>query len=373
MASFRRRNGLWEYRISFKDNSGKYKVKSKGGFKTKKEAEISARKKEEDIETTNTIKEMTIANYLTDWYQVYIKNKRKPNTEKTYWLSIKNHIIPGIGHLKVRELKPLEYQKFVDSIMENGLSSESAKRVHTPVRLAFQQAVINGDLEMNPAAYVKIEKKKVKKLKYLNPEYIEDLLNYIYKRSYDQGIFFECLFESGMRKGECSALELDDINWNDSTLRVNATYDYQATKNEPKLSEVKTEKSNRTILMRESFMNKLRAYTKHKIQKRSLVGKLYNQQQNFVFGRDDGTAFPKATLFNTFSSALEFIDHVHLPIHSTRHTHAVMMLEAGVSMKDLQERLGHSSMQVTADIYSHVTQKMENRAIKLFDSYMNEK
>lgn len=76
----------------------------------------------------------------------------------------------------------------------------------------------------------------------------------------------------------------------------------------------------------------------------SNISSLYNQQQNFIFGRDDGTAFPKSTLYNTFSKALEHIEHEHLPIHSTRHIHAVMMLEARASMKELQDRLGHASM-----------------------------
>lgn len=373
VASFRKRNGLWEYRISYKNDLNEYKVRSKGGFSTKKEAELAARKKETELEETNSIKEMKITDFLTEWYSIYIVNKRKPNTQKTYWMSIKNHVIPAIGYLKVNEMNPLLYQKFIDSLIEKGLSKESAKRVHTPVRLAFQQAVINGFLNHNPTAYVKIEKKEVKKLKYLNPEYITALLEFIYKRSYDQGIYFECLFESGMRKGECSALEFDDINWNESTIKIDETYDYQATKDEKKLNSVKTETSSRTILMRTEFMKKLRIYMKYKMEKRTLIGSLYNQNQNFIFGRDDGTAFPKSTLYNTFSKALEHIEHEHLPIHSTRHTHAVMMLEAGASMKELQNRLGHASMQVTADTYSHVTKKMETRAVELFDIYMNKK
>lgn len=371
MASFRKRNGLWEYRISFKNELGKYKVKSKGGFSTKKEAELAARKKELELESSNAVKEKNITDFITEWFEVYIKDKRKPNTQRTYWLSIKNHIIPNIGQMKVVELTPLSYQRFIDSLMENGLSTESAKRIHTPIRLAYQQAIINGYMDHNPTAYVKIKKKEVKKLKYLNPSYIPEVLEFIYKRSYDQGIYFECLFESGMRKGECSALEFDDINWKERTLKIDESYDYQATKDEQKISSVKTETSSRTILMREEFMKKLRTYTKYKMEKRSLIGSLYNHNQNFVFGRDDGTAFPKSTLYNTFSKALEYIGHDHLPIHSTRHTHAVMMLEAGASMKELQDRLGHASMQVTADTYSHVTKKMETRAVELFDSYMN--
>ena len=82
MASFRKRNDLWEYRISYKDNNGKYKIKSKSGFKTKKEAQLSAHKALEELENSNSIKEMLLSEYLLDWYKIYIKGKRNPTLRK---------------------------------------------------------------------------------------------------------------------------------------------------------------------------------------------------------------------------------------------------------------------------------------------------
>jgi integrase len=77
-------------------------------------------------------------------------------------------------------------------------------------------------------------------------------------------------------------------------------------------------------------------------------------------------------LFNAFDGCLKKIDGPKLPIHSTRHTHAVMLLEAGADMKMVQERLGHGSMQITSDVYAHVSKKMESRSLDRFDSYMQE-
>lgn len=125
--------------------------------------------------------------------------------------------------------------------------------------------------------------------------------------------------------------------------------------------------------MREEFMSKLKTYMKYRIEKSALVGTMYNQENNFIFGRDDGTPFPKSTLYNAFSAAIEHVDYDKLPIHSTRHTHAVILLEANVPMKEVQERLGHKSIQITSDIYSHVTRKMETVSIAKFDDYMQRK
>lgn len=83
--------------------------------------------------------------------------------------------------------------------------------------------------------------------------------------------------------------------------------------------------------------------------------------------RDDGTPLPKSTLFNAFKGSLEEIGHLSMPIHSTRDTHAVMLLEAGTDMNFVQERLGHGSMQITSDEYAHVSKKIAARSIDKFD------
>lgn len=373
MANFRKRGKKWEYRIKYKNENGEWKEVSKGGFATKKEAQIHAREREMLTSSEVDGSRMNLGTYLLNWLDTYVVDKKKLNTVKTYRNAIEKHIIPEFGSLQLGDIKPMKYQNFLDSIIERGFSTETAKRIHTPFRSAMEQAVLNGYISRNPAAHVKIKKKEVKKLKFLEPELVPKVLEFLYERGYGLGIYFEMLFESGMRKGECSALELDDINWKDNTIRIDDSYNYNATKEEKKLDGVKTTSSERIIVIREEYMKKLKTYVKYRMEKRQLIGNLYNQENNFVFGRDDGTPFPKSTLYNAFKCALEHIGHETLPIHSTRHTHAVMFLEAGVPMKEVQERLGHKSIQITSDIYSHITRKMETVSIEKFDEYMKEK
>lgn len=86
--------------------------------------------------------------------------------------------------------------------------------------------------------------------------------------------------------------------------------------------------------------------------------------------RNDGSYIPNSRLFNSFSRILKKCGLPSLPIHSLRHTHAALQLEAGADMKYLQERLGHGSMQITADVYSHISKKIEKDHMNQFEEYM---
>jgi integrase len=109
---------------------------------------------------------------------------------------------------------------------------------------------------------------------------------------------------------------------------------------------------------------------KYQNQNKLALNEAYHHDLNLVFCRDDGNYLPKSTLFNAFSLILKRVDLPEdLTIHSLRHTHAVLSLEAGVDMKTLQESLGHGSYQVTADIYSHVSKKMKVAAIDKYEEY----
>lgn len=173
-----------------------------------------------------------------------------------------------------------------------------------------------------------------------------------------------------MRKGECAALKLDDIDWKKGILRVDNTLDFQPEEGDHILGDTKTYRSNRNIKMKADYMQKLKTYIKYQSERKLHLGSLYNGELNLLFAREDGSPLPKSTLYNTFKAALEHISIDPLPIHSTRHTHAVMLLEAGWSMKAIQERLGHESMQTTADIYAHISENFEQKSMDKFDDFM---
>ncbi|WP_338010540.1 MULTISPECIES: tyrosine-type recombinase/integrase [Bacillales] len=86
--------------------------------------------------------------------------------------------------------------------------------------------------------------------------------------------------------------------------------------------------------------------------------------------RKDGNFIPKSSLFNAISRTLKKVNIPSMPIHSLRHTHAVLLMETGADMKYIQERLGHGSIQITSDVYAHISKKIELDNMDKFESYM---
>ena len=110
----------------------------------------------------------------------------------------------------------------------------------------------------------------------------------------------------------------------------------------------------------------------HKVRQNDNIFRLkkaYKSDLDLVFCRENGSPLPKSTLFNAFRRILEKAGLPSLSIHTLRHTHAVLLLESNVEMKYIQEALGHGSMQITSDIYTHVSKKIETDSIERFENH----
>lgn len=373
MASFRRRGKYWSYRIRVKDNQDEWREYGESGFVTKKEAQLAARQKELEFSSHESYAGMaTFEEFSLSWLEHYIKGKVKTSTYRTYKHAITKHGILNFGNYKLCDIKPMMYQKFIDSLMEKGLALNSAKRIHSAINQCMKRAVINGYIIKNPCEHVVMKKLPTKKLKFVEPKYVQEILSYIYKRDYTYGLFFETLFESGMRKGECAALRLDDIDWRNNSLKVDQTLNFHPEDEDEILGSPKTAASTRDIHMRTKYMQKLKTFIKYRTEQKMLVGALYNHELNLIFARDDGSPLPRSTLYNIFKSALEHVGIEKLPIHSTRHTHTVMLMEAGWDMKSISERLGHESIMTTMNIYAHLSENIKQKSIESFDKYMEQ-
>ncbi|WP_340393802.1 tyrosine-type recombinase/integrase [Paenibacillus sp. FSL E2-0177] len=119
--------------------------------------------------------------------------------------------------------------------------------------------------------------------------------------------------------------------------------------------------SQRTIKISQSIISDLKQHIKYQNQNKLAWKGSY---------RDDGNFMPKSSLFNSFSRILKRIGLPAMPIHSFRHTHAVLILEAGNDMKYVLERLGHGSMRITANIYTHISKKINESSMDKFEAHM---
>ncbi|MCG7406812.1 site-specific integrase [Paenibacillus sp. ACRRX] len=167
--------------------------------------------------------------------------------------------------------------------------------------------------------------------------------------------FFKVLIETGMRKGEAATLQWTDINLNEMKIDINKTLDFSADEDQELFGDTKTFNSPRIIKISQSLVNDLKDHMKYQNRNKLNLNDKYHHDLNLVLCRDTGNFMPKSSLFNAFERRSKRADLPSVPIHALRHTHAVIMLEADVDMKYLQKRLGHGSIQITSDVYAHIS------------------
>ncbi|MFJ8266786.1 tyrosine-type recombinase/integrase [Peribacillus asahii] len=376
MATFRKRGDKWEYRISYKDPfTLKYKVKSKSGFKTKKEAQSAA--SEEEIKLSNNSeledKNLRLEDFLNDWLHEYKKDSVRKNTFELHERNINNHILPYFKKSALKDVNPIMYQKFLNNLTQQGYSKRTVQIIHATMNNAFKRAILTGKIQKNPCIGAEIKgQEKDREIKFIESNRIADFLQTAYEYGYIYWIFYKVLIETGMRKGEAAALQWTDIDLKEQTISINKSLDFkEASKDTSKMfGHVKTYTSKRVITISQALANDLRFHQKYQNQNKLTLIDNYHYDLNLVLCRNDGNYMPKSSLFSSFARILKKVGLPSLPIHSTRHTHAVLQLESGASMKYLQERLGHGSMQITADIYSHISKKLDKDTMEKYEECM---
>jgi integrase len=136
------------------------------------------------------------------------------------------------------------------------------------------------------------------------------------------------------------------------------------------IKSIKTYESNRKVKMSDSLSKELSKHMNYLNEQRIVYNEIYQHDLDLVFCREDGSPLPKSTLFNAFNRINKKAGIEKLPIHSLNHTHTVLLLESGASMKFVQERLGHGSIQITSDVYAHISKKIEKDRMVQFEEYM---
>lgn len=373
MANFKRLKSGWRYRLKYIDPfTQQQREKSDTGFRTKTEAELAAadflKKLNQGYEQTN----VTLTDYIRNWIDTYKKGVVRKNTIKQHENSLNTHIKPYFRQLMLKDLRPDMYQKFLDSCLGKGLSRRTVEIINSTVYGAIEHALIQGKLERNPCkgSVIKGDRKK-SSVEFIDSGDIPKFLHAARGYGYIHWIFYKTLIETGMRKGEAAALKWSDIDFDEKTIHIDETLDFQPDNEEELFGDTKTFRSTRTITISSTLVNDLKYHLEWQDQNKANLGEsMYRYDLDLVLCRNDGNPMPKSTLFNSFQRILARAElNDDLRIHSLRHTYAVLMLEAGADIKFVQEQLGHGSVQITSDVYAHISKKLEKRSMDKYEQY----
>ena len=374
--STRKRGNTWSYYFNIGVVDGKTKKKEKGGFRTKAEAEAALRQAIKEFEACGEVfeaTELSIKDYLNYWFNNYVKVNCKLGTQRYYRQILDTHVIPYFSEYKLKQLKPSALQKFLNYKMMNGFSKNSVGNFYGVLSGALKYAVYPCHyIKENPMTYVTMPKydEKVKEAADLKIITLEEF-DRIIKR-FPQGSSFyiplQIAFHTGMRGGEVAALMWENVDLESKTITVKYTLNEIPGPTGPsfELGTPKTKSSYRTITIGQTLIDILQEHKQWQEENRTKYGQWYKDSA-FVCTKENGEPVTTNT-YKYMNRVVNYELQIKFSMHSLRHTHATLLLERGANIKDIQKRLGHSKLATTMDTYSHVTDKMRNNTVDIFES-----
>lgn len=353
---------LWMYRHKYKDSTGNRKEKKKSSFKTEKAAlqallEVKAatlRGETKQVEYDH----LTVAEWLDIWYDMSKKNWKEStrNLRKTI---IRIHLKPAIGRFKLQELDKLTYERNFINKLEGKFKSTSISIWHNVFKIAINAAVENEILPRNRFKKVKISSdEEVVNENYLTPAELVTFLNDAKKHenitSYS---FLMTIAFTGIRCGEAMGIQWKNIDFEKKTIKIERTRDWYGARSP------KTKNSYRTILVDESVINQLITYKKWCKKTLFSYGKKLTNE-TFVFISDHG-GNPLSSTTRLMKRIIERTSLHKITLHGLRHTHCTILLNRGLNVKVIAERLGNTPHMVL-EIYGHVLKELEEESVLLF-------
>lgn len=372
-SSIQIKNSIYQVVISYKDNSGKHKVKwvstglSEGTGKRRveeKRREIVAEFEEaynrkryaaKPIEKFNPVERYTFANFMDTWLETV-----KPSIAHTTYIGYAKNIRKIKAYfgdsIRLDELKPIHIQEFYNKMYSDGLSGNTVKHLHVNIRKALQYAVKTELIPSNPAD--KTERPKAER--YTATFYNKDELGELFK-VFEGDRMELCVHIAayyGLRRSEVLGLKWDAIDFDKKTLTIKhkIVNDYSDGKEiiigEDKL---KNASSRRTLPLIPHIEKLLLEERKKQGYYSLLLKKGYNNKYSEYVCRDNlGNLITPNYITDHFRHMIKKHGLKKLRFHDLRHSCASLLLASGISMKQIQEWLGHSTFNVTANFYSHL-------------------
>lgn len=369
---FQRPNGLWAAQITIgrDPTTGKLKRMSYSG-KTRKEVQEKVTKALADMQQGVFVEptKLTVGEWLDIWLAEYKKPCLRPLVWESYEVIVRVHLKPAIGGLKLKDLRPERLQHLYNEKSASGLSASTVKHIHLVIHGALEQAMKNGLVVRNVSEATTLPRGEKKDIRALSLEEEEHFLEVLGEDRL--GPAFITLLGTGLRRGELLALRWEDVDLSQGILHVKQ--DMVRTKSEGLIFQApKTAKSRRTIPLPEEVVAELKRHKARQNEEKLALGPAY-QDNNLVFTTEWGTPIEPRNFNRKFYQLRQKAGIEGVNLHALRHTYATRLLEKGVSMKAVQELLGHSKYGMTADIYSHVSPKLKREAVAELNGILSPK
>ncbi|QCK48186.1 DNA integration/recombination/inversion protein [Streptococcus pyogenes] len=373
----KKKNGTIVYRASIYlgiDQMTGKRVKTSITGRTRKEVNQKAKHAQLDfLSNGSTIKRKVVIKTFKElshlWLETY-KLTVKPQTYDATVTRLNRHIMPTLGNMKVDKITASDIQMLINRLSKYYVNYTAVRSV---IRKVLQQGVLLGLIDYNSARDIILPRKQPnakKKVKFIDLSDLKSFLEHLetsqHKRYnlYFDAVLYQLLLSTGLRIGEACALEWGDIDLENGTIAINKTYN----KNLKFLSTAKTQSGNRVISVDKKTLRSLKLY---QMRQRQLFNEVGARVSEVVFATPTRKYFNASVRQSVLDTRCKEAGIERFTFHAFRHTHASLLLNAGISYKELQYRLGHANISMTLDTYGHLSKDKEKEAVLYYEKAMN--
>jgi integrase len=350
---------ITSYRGAYVGPDGKRRYVS---GKTKEEARRNLRRAKGDAERGLVFDgdNLRVGEYLDRWLSDSVSDTVKATTFERYEQIVRLHLKPALGRVKLKALTPAHVRGLYREKLEAGSSARTVRYIHTTLHKALKQAVMDGLIPRNATEAVRPPQPTREEMHPLTPEQAKHLLQVAHESGDRLEALYVLAINTGLHQGELLGLKWDDVDLEDGSLQVRRTL--AITKNGLVLTSPKTTGSRRSVKLTSKAIEALKRHLERQLGEIDRVGSLWNEN-GMKFASETGEPLNRHNLTRrSFKPLLKRAGLPEIRFHDLRHTCATLLLTRNVNAKIVSEMLGHSTIAITLDTYSHVLPNMRDQA-----------
>ena len=361
-----RKDGAWAYRVDagFHADTGKRRQLLRQGFATKRAAEQALAEAVGASTRGMAVSRSTIKldDYLDEWFAT-ARQSLRPTTARGYAQSI-GRLSKALGNYQLQSLTPMQVQRCYTELLESGghegkpLAPKTVRHAHVVLRKALADAERMGLVSRNAAASARPPAGEHAEMTTWSSEDLRDFLAAVEGHPYEIG--FRLLAATGLRRGEVLGMRWRDVDFDLGQIAVANTITEIGA--ETVMGPPKTARSRRNVYLDRRTVAALREHRQRQREQRIAAGPAWDADHDWVLTDELGGFVRPQSMSYEWRKLIERLDLPRIRLHDLRHTHATLALKAGVHPKVVSERLGHATVGITLDLYSHVVPSLARDA-----------
>jgi integrase len=349
----------WAYTVDIGAGAER-KQRAKSGYRTKSEAIEALNALQADVAKGTNVKpsKQTVAEFLRDEWLPWLASQVEPTTHTMYELHARRYLIPRLGGVRLQQLDAPQLNAVYGwQATELGLAASTIQKTQATAHRALRDALKWGRVPRNAADDADPPAVSTPEMTTWTGEQVRGFLASLEDDRLHA--LWHLLFMTGLRRGEALGLRWADVDLDGATLQVRQTL--LETKGGLGIGKPKTKRARRQVALDAGTVEALRSWAGIQTLERAAWDEAW-VDTGLAFTREDGTALTPGQVSRQFDRRVRASGLPRIRLHDARHTHATLALQAGVHPKVVSERLGHASIAITLDTYSHAVPAMQAEA-----------